>query len=662
MFQNRGPLRSQNTRIPIRRAGAAGAGAGAINDENKVGGPLGARIGGKAINDPIKPAVASKFRPGATVGLGGGMPARATANIPVKAFGGHPSNTVTGIAARPRAALGNVPNVKHQGAVSRLVKPGEIAARIPPSKLAPKNGRIALSGITKPLASGIAGRPIANAVAPAHHPPAGANAHAARAATLAGGAAMRAISKPAVAFAGRRARPLSSGGSSDRQHSFAGPTAASSFKRARTVENAPPAADTESVLGKHTRSGRSPQKVAAETSFHDAAAPVSAAVLPEATASGRSGKPQTVASEGSADDDSSSTAVSSEEARSWQESTHSSIGIIQQTASPALADLKLVENDTLDYALTHSGPRNEHPITADEIRAFEVDVDPQDMTLVAEFSDDIFGYMRELEHRLMPDPAYVERQPALSWSTRSVLVEWLVQVHHRFNLLPETLHLSINFVDRFLSAKEIYVNKLQLVGAVALLVAAKYEEIRIPSVKDIEYMVEKNYGEDEILRAERFMLRMLNFDLGWPGPLSFLRRISKADDYDMATRTLAKYLIEVTLMDERFIGVPCSLVAATAHYLALRFLGKGPWSRAHVFYSGYFESELLPHALVLVELLMHPRGHRAIFQKYADRGFLRASEYVYQWFKINTPDMVLTPTGADAVPEAYANASYSGSF
>jgi hypothetical protein len=108
-------------------------------------------------------------------------------------------------------------------------------------------------------------------------------------------------------------------------------------------------------------------------------------------------------------------------------------------------------------------------------------------------------------------------------------------------------------------------------------VAAKYEEINCPSVQEIVYMVDSGYTVEEILKAERFMLNMLNFELGWPGPMSFLRRISKADDYDLETRTLAKYFLEVTIMDERFVGSPPSFVAAGAHCLARLFLKKGDW-------------------------------------------------------------------------------------
>jgi G2/mitotic-specific cyclin 3/4 len=91
-------------------------------------------------------------------------------------------------------------------------------------------------------------------------------------------------------------------------------------------------------------------------------------------------------------------------------------------------------------------------------------------------------------------------------------------------------------------------------------------------------MVSDSCTIDDILKAEQYMLRILQFELGWPGPMSFLRRISKADNYDLETRTLAKYFLEVTIMDERFVGSPPSFVAA--YCLALMMLEMGDWVRS----------------------------------------------------------------------------------
>ncbi|KAF3891366.1 G2/mitotic-specific cyclin-B [Trichophyton interdigitale] len=259
----------------------------------------------------------------------------------------------------------------------------------------------------------------------------------------------------------------------------------------------------------------------------------------------------------------------------------------------------------------------------------EYDDEWRDTTMVAEYGEEIFQYLRELELKLLPNAHYMDNQAEIQWSMRSVLMDWLVQVHHRFSLLPETLFLCVNYIDRFLSCKIVSLGKLQLVGATAIFIAAKYEEINCPSVQEIVYMVDNGYTVDEILKAERFMLSMLQFELGWPGPMSFLRRISKADDYDLETRTLAKYFLELTIMDERFVGTPPSFTAAGAHCLARLMLRKGDWTPAHVFYSGYTFGQLYQLIGLILECCEAPQQHHlAIYEKYADRRFKRASIFV----------------------------------
>ncbi|EXJ84539.1 hypothetical protein A1O3_05208 [Capronia epimyces CBS 606.96] len=292
----------------------------------------------------------------------------------------------------------------------------------------------------------------------------------------------------------------------------------------------------------------------------------------------------------------------------------------------------------------------------------EIEDESYDTSMVAEYGDEIFEYMKQLELKMLPNPHYMENQHEIQWSMRSVLMDWLVQVHLRFNLLPETLFLCVNYIDRFLSCKVVSLGKLQLVGATAIFIAAKYEEINCPSVQEIVYMVDGGYSMDEILKAERFMLTMLQFELGWPGPMSFLRRISKADDYDLETRTLAKYFLEVTLMDERFIGSPPSFTAAASHCLARTMLRKGTWTPHHVCYSGYTYSQLRPLVNLLLDCCEDPRKHHsAVFNKYCDKRYKRASAFVETEIQrgFQLPDQAAMLTlPQPAMPTYYDGVSY----
>jgi G2/mitotic-specific cyclin 2 len=171
----------------------------------------------------------------------------------------------------------------------------------------------------------------------------------------------------------------------------------------------------------------------------------------------------------------------------------------------------------------------------------------------------------------------MKNQIHLEWRMRGILVDWLIEVHARFRLLPETLFLCVNLVDRFLSSRPIGVDKLQLVGITALLVASKYEEVMAPTIENFRYVADGGYTEEEILKAERYLLHIVDFDLSYPNPINFLRRISKADDYDIHSRTIAKYLIEISIVDDRFLKHPPSIVAAAAIYLSRLMMGRGPW-------------------------------------------------------------------------------------
>ena len=137
---------------------------------------------------------------------------------------------------------------------------------------------------------------------------------------------------------------------------------------------------------------------------------------------------------------------------------------------------------------------------------------------------------------------YLGDQTEILPKMRAVLIDWLIGVHLQFHLLQETLYTTVAILDRYLQhdVKKISRSKLQLVGVASMLIAAKYEEIYAPEVKDFVYITDRAYTERDILKMEIRVLAVLNFNLGRPLPLHFLRRASKAGGVEAATHTLAK--------------------------------------------------------------------------------------------------------------------------
>lgn len=200
-----------------------------------------------------------------------------------------------------------------------------------------------------------------------------------------------------------------------------------------------------------------------------------------------------------------------------------------------------------------------------------------DPLMVGEYVYEVLDYMKELEVTTAPNPDYMDGQNELEWRMRGVLVDWLLEVHTRFHLLPETLYLTINIIDRFLSRKFVHLERLQLVGITAMFIAAKYEEVLSPHIANFSHVADDGFSDEEILSAERYILATLNYDLSFPNPMHFMRRISKADNYDIHTRTIAKYLLEISLLDERFLEFLPSVNAAAAMQLSRIILNKGSW-------------------------------------------------------------------------------------
>ncbi|GAA5968425.1 hypothetical protein JCM11641_007631 [Rhodosporidiobolus odoratus] len=230
--------------------------------------------------------------------------------------------------------------------------------------------------------------------------------------------------------------------------------------------------------------------------------------------------------------------------------------------------------------------------------------DDEDPLMVSAYVVEVYDYLRELELTTMPDADYMSNQNEVTWKMRGILVDWLVEIHTKFRLLPETIFLAVNIIDRFLSVRVVSLTKFQLVGVTALFVAAKYEEVCCPSVQNFLYMTDGGYTDEEILKAERYILGIIGFNLSYPNPINFLRRISKADGYDIQSRTMAKYLMEISIVDHRFMSVTPSLIAAGAAWLARKVLGKGYWDANLVHYSGYSEAELKPTAQLMLDYVV----------------------------------------------------------
>lgn len=286
--------------------------------------------------------------------------------------------------------------------------------------------------------------------------------------------------------------------------------------------------------------------------------------------------------------------------------------------SPPPMDVSMKEEEELCQAFSDA------MLDVDDIDADDAE-NPQ---LCSAYVKDIYQYLRQIEVQQSIRARYLEGQE-INDRMRAILVDWLIQVHSRFQLLQETLYMTIAVLDRFLQVQPVSRKKLQLVGVTAMLVASKYEEMYAPEIGDFVYITDNAFSKSQIREMEMLILKELNFELGRPLPLHFLRRASKAGCADAEKHTLAKYLMELTLVDYDLLHRHPSEIAAAALCLSQNLLDGSKWSMAQQCYTGYSEEDLksiMQHmAKNVVKVNEGLTKHTAIKNKYASSKLMRIS-------------------------------------
>ena len=186
----------------------------------------------------------------------------------------------------------------------------------------------------------------------------------------------------------------------------------------------------------------------------------------------------------------------------------------------------------------------------------------------------------------------MRQQAHINEKMRAILIDWLVEVHLKFKLVPETLYLTVNLIDRYLLGSPVERSNLQLVGVSALLLASKYEEIYPPELKDLVYITDKAYTQEQILGMEEKMVKALKYKMTIASVHCFMMRYLKAGHADRRMVWLASYVAERMLQEYSMLKYLPSMVAACAVYVARKNLGRNAWSPTLLDYAQYAESDL----------------------------------------------------------------------
>ncbi|KAI9785436.1 MAG: hypothetical protein M1816_000405 [Peltula sp. TS41687] len=187
-----------------------------------------------------------------------------------------------------------------------------------------------------------------------------------------------------------------------------------------------------------------------------------------------------------------------------------------------------------------------------------------------EYLEDIKAHLDVMERATLPDVSSMDQQPEIEWYMRPFLLDFLIEAHGAFKLLPDTLFLMVNLVDRYCSNRIVYKRHYQLVGCAALLVAAKYNDKkdRPPTIPELNGMCCSNYDNHMFEQMERHLLETVQWTLGHPTVDAFLELAVAEDAYDPEVEHMARYVAEMAMYHREFVSVKASVMARVALRLA----------------------------------------------------------------------------------------------
>ncbi|KAL1315966.1 G2/mitotic-specific cyclin-1-like [Arachis hypogaea] len=272
---------------------------------------------------------------------------------------------------------------------------------------------------------------------------------------------------------------------------------------------------------------------------------------------------------------------------------------------------KSVEDQPVPMSLEQTGQLDNDSDQMEEVEMEDIDVeeplvdidsgDANNTLAVVDYIEELYIHYRKMERTSCASPNYMAQQFDINERMRAILIDWLIEVHDKFELMHETLFLTVNLIDRFLEKQTVVRKKLQLVGLVAMLLACKYEEVSVPVVSDLILISDKAYTRNEVLDMEKLMLNTLHFNMSVPTAYVFIRRFLKAAQADRKLELLAFFLVELSLVEYEMLKFSPSLLAAAAVYTAqCTVFGFRQWSKTCEWHTNYTEEQLLECSSLMV--------------------------------------------------------------
>jgi len=243
---------------------------------------------------------------------------------------------------------------------------------------------------------------------------------------------------------------------------------------------------------------------------------------------------------------------------------------------------------------------------------------------------------QEEVHAINPHDYLSKVQTEVRDTQRAFLLEWIIDVHRKFKLRPETLYVGQFIIDKFLSKKAIKNTQLHLLGVTTLLISTKYEEIYPPDLRDLLAVSENKFTKTQVLDMEKEILYTLEYNLTAPSAYRFMERFRKLSAHtdDNEVFFYAQFVLEISLLEASFLQFKTSYLSDADLILSTKQLKKVDcWNKEVQTITGYSTQDL-SEVVKEVRLFCHeinPKFISILKYKFSKPEYMKVSNHEFKF-------------------------------
>lgn len=259
------------------------------------------------------------------------------------------------------------------------------------------------------------------------------------------------------------------------------------------------------------------------------------------------------------------------------------------------------------------------------------DLEDEKIQIDLEYLDDHIKNFLKKEDQYKCQVDYIAHQPDLRWADRATLVTWMINLVHKFHLLPSTIYLATNLFDRFLSLRLASRSRVPYTALACAFIATKYETRLHPRPEQFIASCGMPISKEDLAVYEEYVLRVLDYRLGYPNPFQFLRYASIGDGCHLTSRLMSRYLMEQCLPSNTFVHCSGSLLACAAMHISRKILGRGSWNEEMFKYSHCGREEVVRTAKHMIDFLLLETTVEGSREKYSSTEYHQVAVIAKEW-------------------------------